>query len=294
MEVALIGSGGTARAVGRNLLAAGHQLTLFDPAPEKAKDLTDAGATIATRLRDACNADAVVTVLSSARSLEEIVLGPNGVVAVMPAGTVHVSMSTISVALSRRLAAAHEERIQRYMAAPLLGGPDAAARSELCIFAGGRADIRSYCQSLFDAIARHTLEVSENPAEANLLQLCALGLIGSLIESLGEAVTLAAHGGIAPHRFLKLMSGSLFGEGLHASYGSLLNAEARPPRLLTVTQACHIARLLLESAKGVGAVTPLVNLLLDRLQALEQVGMGEVDWLAHSILASGGENKDHR
>src|SRR5207344_296726 len=103
MEVALIGLGRTARAVGRNLLAAGHQLTLFDPAPQKVQDLTDAGATIATRLRDACNADAVVTALSNGRGLEEIVLGRNGVVAVMPAGTVHISMSTISVALSRRL-----------------------------------------------------------------------------------------------------------------------------------------------------------------------------------------------
>jgi 3-hydroxyisobutyrate dehydrogenase-like beta-hydroxyacid dehydrogenase len=269
--------------MGRNLLAAGHQITLFDPASEAAEDFTKAGATIATRLRDVCNADAVVTALSSGRGLEELVLGPNGVVAVMPAGTVHISMSTISVALSRRLAAAHKQRIQRYIAAPVFGGPGAAAERELCIFAGGHAGLISYCQTLFDAVARHTIEVGEDPAEANLLQLCALGLIGLLVESLGEVVALGERGGIVPQRFLKLMSDYLFGQGLHASYGALLSGRSTPQRLLTVMQAQNNARLLLESARTLGAETPLVNLLLDRLLSLEQAGMGHVDWLAHSI-----------
>lgn len=290
MEVGLIGLGSTARAIGRNLLAAGHQLTLFDPTPEQAEDLIAAGATIAADLRDACNADAVVTALLRDRDLGEMVLGRNGLVTVMPAGTVHISMSTISVAVSRRFAAAHQQRIQRYVAAPVFGGPDAAANCELCIFAGGRAETIAYCQSLFDAIARHTIEVSEDPAKANLIQLCSLGLIGSLVQSLGEAVALAEHGGVAPQRFMKLMSGSLFGEGLHASYAAL--ALADPPRLVTVTQACQTARLLLDSAKTVGAATPLMDLLCDRLHALQQSGMGNVDWLAHSIGPASGGAKD--
>jgi 3-hydroxyisobutyrate dehydrogenase-like beta-hydroxyacid dehydrogenase len=195
-------------------------------------------------------------------------------------------MSTVSVSLSRRLAAAHEHRIQRYVAAPLFRGRDAAVSSELCIFAGGRRDIVSYCQPLFDAIAPQTIEVSEDPAEANLLQLCSLGLIGSLVESLGEAVALAQHGGIAADRFFKLMAESLFSRGLHASYGALLSPV--PPRLVTVTQARKSAGLLLDAAKTVGAATPLMDLLSDRLGALEELGMGDVDWLAHSMARGSG------
>jgi 3-hydroxyisobutyrate dehydrogenase-like beta-hydroxyacid dehydrogenase len=292
MEVGLIGLGRTARAMARNLLAAGHQLTLFDPASEAAEDLAKAGATIAARLRDVCNADAVVTALSGGRGLEELVLGPNGVVAVMPAGTVHISMSTISVALSRRLAAAHKQRIQRYIAAPVLGGPGAAAVREIYIFAGGPADLISYCETLFGAVARRTFEVSDDPAAANLLQLCSLGLIGSLVEGLGEAVALAKHGGISPPRFVKLMSEAVFDQGLRAGYDALLkNAHLQAPRLLTVIQARKHARLLLESANTVGAATPIMDLVSERLRALEQAGLGNADWLAYAVGAGGNDGR---
>jgi 3-hydroxyisobutyrate dehydrogenase-like beta-hydroxyacid dehydrogenase len=192
-------------------------------------------------------------------------------------------MSTISVALSRRLAAAHAQRIQRYVAAPVLGGPDAAAIGGLCIFVAGRKDTVSYCQPLFDAIGRHTIEISESPEQANLLQLCALGLLGCLIESLAETVALAENGGISPKRFLKLMSASAFGRGLHSSYGPLANAELGGSGLLTVNQGHKNARLLLEPTKTVGVATPLMNLLWKRLQSLQTAGLGDHDWLALSI-----------
>ncbi len=278
MELGLIGLGRSAAAIAHNLSATGHQLTVFTPAREQASDLAAAGATIAYRVADACNADAVITMLSG-DAVEEIVLGPGGVAAAMPAAAIHISMSTIGIALSRRLAAAHVQRVQRYVAAPVFGRADAAARGELLIFAAGRADTITRCQPLFDIIGRQTINVGAQPAEANLLQLSALALISAIVGSLGEAITLADKGGISKERYLNLMSESLFREGLHASYGALVEGKKEGIAGTKVEQACRVAALLTDAADAVGARTPLMRLLLNELNGLTDRGFATAEWL---------------
>jgi 3-hydroxyisobutyrate dehydrogenase-like beta-hydroxyacid dehydrogenase len=278
MEVGLIGLGRSAAAIAHNLAAAGHQVTAFSPAPEQAECLAAAGAAVAPRVGDACNADAVVTMLSG-DAVEAIVLGPGGVAAAMPAAAIHISMSTIGMALSRRLTAAHEQRVQRYVAAPVFGRADAAANGELLIFAAGRADTITRCQPLFDVIGRQTIVVGAEPAEANLLQLSALALISALVGSLGEAMVLADKGGIAKDRYLRLMSESLFPAGLHAGYGALIEGRREGIAGTTVEQARRVAALLTDAADAVGARTPLMRLFLNELNGLTGQGLGGAEWL---------------
>ena len=278
MEVGLIGLGRSAAAIAHNLAAAGHQLTVFSPAHNQAGDLAAAGAAVARRVADACNADAVITMLPG-DTVEEIVLGPGGVAAAMPAAAIHISMSTIGIVLSRRLAAAHQQRIQRYVAAPVFGRADAAAKGELLIFAGGRADTITRCQPLFDIIGRQTINVGGQPAEANLLQLSALALISAIVGSLGEAMTLADKGGISKDRYLKLMSESLFPEGLHAGYGALVEGKKEGIAGTTVEQARRVAALLTDAADAVGARTPMMRLFLKELNGLTGQGFGGAEWL---------------
>ncbi len=278
MEVGLIGLGRSAAAIAHNLEAAGHQLTVFSPAREQAGVLPAAGATVAYRVADACNADAVITILHG-DAVEDIVLGSGGVAAAMPAAAIHISMSTIGMALSRRLAAAHQQRVQRYVAAPVFGRADAAAKGELLIFAGGRADTIMRCQPLFDIIGRQTINVGGRPEEANLLQLSALALISAIVGSLGEAMTLADKGGISRDRYLKLMSESLFPAGLHAGYGALVAGKKEGIAGTTVEQARRVAALLTDAADAVGARTPLMRLFLHQLNDLTDQGLGGAEWL---------------
>ena len=279
MEVGLIGGGRTAAAIAENLLAAGHQLTIFNPPPKKGQDPAPTGATIAKRLRDACNADAVITVLTSDQRVEEVVLSDGGLAAAMPAGAIHICMSTIGIELSRRLAAAHADRVQRYVAAPVFGRSDAAAKGELCIFVAGRADTISRCQPLFEVMGQQTVEVGRDPAEANLLQLCAIGLVASLFESLRETIVLSERGGIAPERFLKLMSRSVFATGPEASDGALI-AAVRALAVTTAKQSRRSAAPLIETANALNAKPPLASLNQDELDSLISRGLVTLDWLA--------------
>jgi 3-hydroxyisobutyrate dehydrogenase-like beta-hydroxyacid dehydrogenase len=136
MKVAVLGLGAMGLPIARNLLAAGFPLAVWNRNPARTREV--AGARIAATPADACaGADVAVTMLADDRAVGDIVFGNAGVVTGLPAGAFHVGMSTISVALARRLAAAHQAAGQRYVAAPVFGRPDAAAARQLWIAAGG-------------------------------------------------------------------------------------------------------------------------------------------------------------
>ena len=156
---------------------------------------------------------------------------------------------------------------------------DAADSGKLCIFVAGREATISRCQPLFEVIGRQTVGVGRDPAEANLLQLCVIALFASLFESLREVVVLSERGGIAPDRFQKLMSESVFAAGPHAGYGALI-AATRAPAVMTVEQGRRNAALLIETANALDTKLPLMRLLRDELDSLMSRGMATLDWLA--------------
>ena len=112
----------------RNLIKAGHTLNVFNRTRARAEELRPLGATVAgTPGEAASGVEALITMLADDHAVEDAMLGPGRVLQSLPSGAVHIGMSTISVALSRRLANAHAEKQQHYIAAPVFGRPDAAA-----------------------------------------------------------------------------------------------------------------------------------------------------------------------
>ena len=96
----------------------------------------------------------------------DVAFGENGILASLAPGATHVSSSTISVALSERLAAAHADAGQRYAAAPVFGRPEAAAAAKLFVITAGAPEVLDALSALFDAIGQRTFAVSERPATA--------------------------------------------------------------------------------------------------------------------------------
>src|SRR5437764_1068136 len=135
MNVGFVGLGRMGAGMAANLVAAGHEVTVWNRSPERARPLVEKGARSAVRIADASLGDVVVTMLADDDALESVVFGPSGVLGALPAGAIHVSMSTIGVALSERLAAAHAQAGHRFVAAPVFGRPDAAAAGKLFIVA---------------------------------------------------------------------------------------------------------------------------------------------------------------
>src|SRR6516164_7582211 len=160
MNIGFIGLGHMGAGMTENLLKAGHRVTVFNRTPAKAEPLIALGATLANSIAEASRGDAVVTMLANDEAVEDIVLGDDGVIANLPSGGLHVSSSTISVALSERLTDAHTRKSQRFVAAPVFGRPDVAAAGRLFIVAGGDAAAIKAAASLLDAIGQRTFVIS--------------------------------------------------------------------------------------------------------------------------------------
>ena len=133
---------GDGRRLAANLLRGGHQVVVYNRTPA-AEALIAQGAKAVADVSDACRGDAVVTMLANDSAVEEIVLGAGGVIDSLPAGALHVSSSTISVALSEKITSAHAKAGQRFVAAPVFGRPDVAAAGQLFIVAAGQPSAQS-------------------------------------------------------------------------------------------------------------------------------------------------------
>ena len=269
-----------------NLVKAGHQVTVYNRTPAKMQPLVEQGAQPATQVADACRGEAVITMVADDTALESIALSRQGVVGSLARGAVHVSMSTISVDLSARLAEAHANAGQGYVAAPVFGRPEAAAAGELFIMAAGPPAVVDSCSPLFDALGPKTFFFGDKPQAANLVKLSGNFLIAAVIEALGEAMALIGKGGIDRSRYLELLTSTLFAAPVYQAYGDLIARQEFEPASFAAPLGHKDIRLTLAAAETLRVPMPLASLLRDRLLTLLAHGDEALDWSAIARLAA--------
>jgi 3-hydroxyisobutyrate dehydrogenase-like beta-hydroxyacid dehydrogenase len=198
MDVGLIGLGGMGTGMAKSLLRAGHRVTVFNRTRARAEALRADGATVATTAAEACHAGIVMTMLADDAALESQVFGDGGILSSLERGGVHISCSTISVALSDRLTAAHSAAGQEFVSCPVFGRPDAAEGGRLAVVAAGPAQVVDRCKPLFESFGPKLLVIGEKPSLANVVKLSGNFLIASVLESLSEAIAFARKSGVDP------------------------------------------------------------------------------------------------
>ncbi|MGB7547962.1 MAG: NAD(P)-dependent oxidoreductase, partial [Terracidiphilus sp.] len=138
MRIAFLGLGNMGSPMARRLLAAGHEVTVWNRTRQRAEGLASQGAAVAATPGEAARAaSAVLTMLFDDTAHEEVLFGADGALDALQPGALHVSLSTISVALSERLTAEHARRGQAFVAAPVFGRPNVAEEGRLWIVVGG-------------------------------------------------------------------------------------------------------------------------------------------------------------
>ncbi|OBI81303.1 NAD(P)-dependent oxidoreductase [Mycobacterium sp. 1245805.9] len=286
MDIGFIGLGNMGQGMAANLMKAGHRLTVYNRSPDKADALVRQGATAARSVADASRGDVVFTMLSDDRAVEAVALGPDGIVASLAPGATHVSSSTISVALSERLAAAHAEAGQRYAAAPVFGRPEAASAAKLFVIAAGAPEVLQPLSELFDAIGQRTFVVSEQPHTANLVKLSGNFLLASAIESISEAVALVAKAGVDRQQYVDILTSTLFAAPAYQTYGGLIARQEFEPAGFAARLGLKDVRLVLAAGEQLEVPLPVASLLRDRFLTLVATGGGHLDWSALAALAA--------
>lgn len=281
MRIGFIGLGHMGSAIARNLINARHELKLYNRTRSRAEALAPLGATVAeTPAAAATDVDVVITMLADDRAVEEVLFGPGNVVNHISPGAIHISMGTISVSLSRRLAQAHESRRQHYLATPVFGRPDVAEAAKLFVVACGPGDQVEYCRPIFEVIGQKTFHASEDAPAANVIKLAGNFLITTAIEGLGEAFAFCRKFDVAPDSFLQVLTESVFNAPVYRTYGAMIAADNFEPVGFKLPLGLKDNRLLLAAAEEAAVPMPFASIVRDRFLTAMATGMSESDWAA--------------
>jgi len=286
MKVGFIGLGQMGSGMAASLLQAGHEVSVYNRTAGKTEPLVRLGAKAPGTISTVSMGDAVMTMLANDAAVEQAVFGDSGILKSLPGGAVHVSCSTISVALAKRLAEAHEAAGQQFLSAPVFGRPDAAAAAKLIVAVAGKAGIIEACMPLFTAIGQRTFVMSARPEAANLVKLGGNFLIAAVIEALGEAMALVGKGGVDPQAYLELLTSTLFNAPVYKTYGKLIVEGKFEPAGFAALLGQKDIHLALAAADALRVPMPLAGLIRDRFLTLLALGGETLDWSAIGALAA--------
>jgi 3-hydroxyisobutyrate dehydrogenase-like beta-hydroxyacid dehydrogenase len=286
MKTGFIGLGRMGSAMAANLLKAGHEVTVFNRSPGKLRPLLELGAHQADSVAAACRGELVITMLADDGAVTDVAFQNGGIVSILPKDAIHLSMSTISVALSKDLTLAHAQAAQRFVAAPVFGRPDAAAAAKLYIVAAGDPTAVNACKPLFDVLGQKTFPIGTTPASANLVKLSGNFLMAAAIEALGEAIALIGKADIDRQVFVDLLTSSIFNVPAYKTYGGLIAANRFEPAQFAAPLGFKDIKLALAAAENLGVPMPLGSLLHDRFLRLLGEGGERLDWAAIGSLAA--------
>lgn len=223
MKIGFLGTGNMGIPMALRLLAAGHELSVWNRTEGRTEPLLREGAIAAGTPAEAeLGADAVVTMLFDGTAYEQVLFGPNGLFDALEPGALHISCSTISVALSERLTTQYARRGIDFVAAPVFGRPNVAAEGQLWIVAAGSDAAVARARPILEPMSRGISVVGAEPRMAHAVKLGGNFLIFAMVHSLSEAFVYAQNQGIEPEAFFETINTALFQSPLYAAYSKFM------------------------------------------------------------------------
>ena len=278
MNIGYIGIGQMGSGIVRNLLRTGNTVVVYNRNRTKADAVAKDGAKVAKSPAEAAaNAEVVMTMLSDDHAAAQVVFGESGLISGLQKNAVHVSNSTISTALAKRLAEAHQQHGQGYLSAPVFGRPEAAEARKLIVAVAGAPPLIERVRPILDAIGRKTVIIGIEPWQANAVKLCGNFMIASMMESFGEAFAVIRKSGIDHQLFFELMK-DLFGSPVYDNYGGSIAAEKYAPAGFALPLGLKDIRLVLQTAEELAAPMPFASILRDHFLSALANGQEKLDW----------------
>lgn len=278
MKIGFLGLGAMGTPMALRLIAAGHELSVWNRTEGRTKPLLREGAIAAATPAEAeLGTDAVITMLFDDEANEQVLFGPNGLLDALEPGALHISSSTISVALSERLTAEHARRGIDFVAAPVFGRPNVAAEGRLWIVAAGTDAAIQRARPVLEPLSRGISVIGNEPRQAHALKLGGNFLISAMIHSLGEAFVYAESQGIQPAVFLEAVNSALFQSPFYAAYSNVM---LHPPEHAgaTIALGTKDLRLLREAAASRKIRLSLADTLAEVFAQAQEAGLGNEDW----------------
>jgi 3-hydroxyisobutyrate dehydrogenase-like beta-hydroxyacid dehydrogenase len=290
-EIGFVGLGAMGAPMAANLAAAGYKLRVYNRTASKADALVAMGATRVERPGDAAPAGGVaITMVADDAALESVTLGAGGLAERLGRGGIHISMSTVAPATSRRLAEHHAACGNTYVAAPVFGRPNAAKAKRLWVLASGPAAQKAAIRPLLEAMGQAIFDFGDDPGAANVAKLVGNFLIAANLEAMSEAFAMAEKQGVDRAAVADMLAKSLFACPIYQGYGKAIAEKRFTPVGFRMPLGLKDVELALRTAAEVTMALPMASLVRDRLLASLAKGREEMDWsaIALSVLDDAG------
>ncbi len=283
MKVGFIGTGRMGGAMVGRLLAAKHDVGIYNRTAAKAKPLVDQGAKLVGSIGDAARyGDVVYTMLADDTALEDVVFR-QGLLDALPKGGIHVCAGTHGIPVVKKLKAAHAERGQTLVCAPMMGRPELVSAGTAGVFASGPADAMKKCKPLFDALGRKTFEGGNDPEAATAMKIANNFVLGCAIEAMGEGFALTRKYGVDTSVFYDVMTDGLFNCSAYKVYGKIMVDESYSKVGQMAVLGLKDANLALEAGNIAAVPLPSGNVWRDRLVGAVAHGDGDKDWAVMAL-----------
>ncbi len=205
MRVGFIGLGAMGSRMAGRLLAARHDVLVYNRTPQRTRPLEQGGAKVAPTAKQlAAGVDVVCSSVANDAALEEVMFGPDGALAGARPGAVVIEMSTVSPRTSRRLHEAARSKGVAVLDAPVSGSTVQAEQGQLVIFVGGEEDVYQKCQPILAVLGSKTFYLGPSGAGATM-KLCVNTLLGLGVQALAEAIALGLKAGLPRERFIQVL-----------------------------------------------------------------------------------------
>ena len=277
MNISFLGLGKMGTPIARHLSQRGEDLTVWTRTASHADPLREQGAKIAASPAEAVSAaNSVFSMFLDDAAYESVFFESKLFDALQRSGT-HVCLSTLSVAMSRRLTSEHTARGQHFIAAPVFGRPHVAEAAKLWTAIGGAKEPVERVRPLLESFSRGITVVSEHPWSAHALKLSGNFLITAMIAALTESFIFAEALEIDPEVFLQTANSALFQSPFYELYGKIM---LHPPETPGATMAVgeKDLRLFREAAHAGRVNTPLADLFMTTFHRAFEAGMKDADW----------------
>ncbi len=276
MRIGFLGLGEMGAAMALNLIEGGHRPLVWNRTGAAAAPLGKAGAEVVATAAEAFDADVAFTMLADDAALRAVLLD-SGLCERLGAPLIVVNMATVSVAFAEELTRRLGERGVAHVSAPVMGRPDVAAAARLNILAAGPGAAIDAVEPLLRLMGQKTWRLGEHAPVANAMKLAVNFMLASAVETLGEAMALAAGHGIAPADLLALISSTAFPGPVYQGYGALMVENRFEPAGFKAALGLKDLRLALAAAEAASVPLPVASAVRDSLIEALAHGEGESD-----------------
>lgn len=282
MKIGLIGLGIMGLPMGRNLLKAGYDLTVYDRRTAPMEALAQSGARTAPEVRALAEAtDVLLTMLPNSPDVRAVVLGEGGALEAMRPGSVLVDMSSINPMVSVEIAAALRERGVEMLDTPVSGGEPKAVDGTLAFMVGGKQAVFDRLESLLLSMGASAVRCGEVGA-GNVAKLCNQIIVAVNIAAVSEALMLGQLAGVEPTVVFRAIRGGLAGSAvMDAKAPMMLEHNFKPG--FTIDLHTKDLDNVLDTAKALDAPAMLTGQVVEMMKVLRREGHGACD---HSALVT--------